>query len=180
MQRLTIITILFLISVISINCDRSKTVSELMNTFSLNKPKLNAVVSNIQKDKILDSFFFNIGAENGIPDIKTIYPQQYKMLKEVGITDASAHLGTCDYKPVHPNKENTHPETWYQYNLKHKWYYFKTNWQADHPIFLMYNECDTAETREGFYNKDENENETWGLGDNWKMFRLVKYREVKQ
>ena len=65
-----------------------------MNTFALDKPKLNAIVNNIQKDKILDSLFFNIGAENGIPDIKTNYPQQYKMLREVGITDASAHVTT--------------------------------------------------------------------------------------
>ncbi|HRH49773.1 MAG TPA: hypothetical protein PLP23_13550 [Panacibacter sp.] len=175
MQRLTIITILSLTSLISINCGRSKTVAELMVTFSLNKPKLNAIVNNIQRDKILDSLFSNIGAENGIPDIKKTYPEQYEMLREVGITDASAHAGTCEI-----DKKNRPTETLYEYNLKHKWYYFKTNWQADHPIFLMYNECDTAKTHKGFYNKDENQNETWGLGDNWIMFRLVKYIEVKQ
>ena len=175
MRRLTFVTFLFFTSLISTNCGKSKTISELMNTFALDKPKLNAIVNNIQKDKILDSLFFNIGAENGIPDIKTNYPQQYKMLREVGITDASAHAGTCEI-----DKENRPNETLYKYNLKHKWYYFKTNWQAEHPIFLMYNECDTAKTHKGFYDKDENQNETWGLGDNWIMFRLVKYIEVKQ
>jgi len=39
----------------------------------------------------------------------------------------------------------------------------------------MYNEnyYDSTENLKGFYKKDKHKNETWGLGDNWKMFRFV-------
>ena len=43
---------------------------------------------------------------------------------------------------------------------------FKTNWRKVEPIHLWYNTLDSVETVKGFYRKDENSNEVWGLGNN--------------
>ena len=183
MQRRFVTTIFLLTSLIVTNCDRSRTATQLIQTFSDNKPKLTAIVKNIQTSKVLDSLFSEIGPENGIPDIETRYWKQYEMLEEVGITDASAHKGACPQLSTSKDEQDKRfiaAANWQKAHFKNKWYYFKTNWQSDHPVFLIYNECDTAKTHKGFYEKDEYQNETWGLGDNWEMFRLIKYKDFKQ
>ncbi len=133
--------------------------AELNDTFLQNKESLNLLVKNLQDDKRLDSLFF-IGPDSGIPDIKRSHPQIFELLKHAGITDASSHKNAfCNHV---------------------QWYLFKTNWPNEYPICLMFNSCD-EETAKGFYKKDEYLNETWGLGENWKMFRFVKtITDVKQ
>jgi hypothetical protein len=87
----------------------------------------------------------------------------YEILNEVGITEASSN------KNVFPKGT--------------MWYYFKTNWPNEYPIYLIHNAhnyYDSSEFEKGFYSKDEVSNETWGLGDRWKMFRLVKEKSMKQ
>ena len=141
-----------LVSLIIAGCSRNKTPSELIDTFSQNKMTLDSLIKSLQNDKTLDSLFF-IGPDAGIPDIRQSYPKVYDMLRKVGITDASSHKNAnCKY---------------------FHWYYFKTDWPNDYPIYLIFNTCDD-ETFKGFYRKDEYLNETWGLGDNWQMFRFVK------
>lgn len=44
---------------------------------------------------------------------------------------------------------------------------FKTNWKHNVPVHLSYNTLDSIETVKGFYRKDENKNEIWGLGEHW-------------
>lgn len=143
---------LLLSSLIVVSCNRNKTPAELIDTFSENKETLHLLVKSLQNDKKLDSLFF-IGPDSGIPDIKNSYPEAYNMLRKLGIIDASSHKN-ADCK-------------------KNQWYYFKTNWPNEYPIYLVFNTCD-EETAKGFYKKDEYSNETWGLGDNWQMFRFVK------
>ena len=57
---------------------------------------------------------------------------------------------------------------------------FTTNWSNQLPIHLYYNTCDTTETVKGFYRKDQNGNEFWGLGNNWALWSERKLLEGKQ
>ncbi|HRH49941.1 MAG TPA: hypothetical protein PLP23_14390 [Panacibacter sp.] len=128
-----------------------------MDRFYGNKIYFDSLATLLQADRKLDSLFQN-GPERGIPDIEISYPKVYMLLKKLGITDASSHLQICKRCPP--------------------WYYLKTNWPSEFPIYFIYNfndsPLDSLENIKGFYKKDEYNNETWGLGDKWKMFRLVK------
>jgi hypothetical protein len=142
-----------------LSCSRNRSVAELNDTFSKNKDSLDLLVKSLQDDKKLDSLFF-IGPDSGIPDIEKTYPQIFDLIKHIGITDASSHKNSnCK---------------------KAQWYYFKTNWSNGYPIYLIYNTCDEKAVK-GIYKKDEYLNETWGLGDNWQMFRFVDtIKNIKQ
>jgi hypothetical protein len=154
--------IFFLIWLVLIGCNQDKTAPELIEIFNKNKKGLGLVITELQDDKSLDSLF-QIGPYSGLPPIKDSYPAVYDILNKAGITDASSH------KNVFPSRTN--------------WYYFKTNWPNEYPIYLIFNahnSYDSSEFKNGFYSKDEVSNETWGLGDHWKMFRLVKEKTMKQ
>ena len=140
-------------------CSNNKKPTELIETFNKNKPSLDLLINKLQKDKKLDSLF-QIEVDSGLPNIKSTYPDMYAIFNEVGITDASSH-------------RNPFPK-W------SNWYYLKTNWLNEHSIYLIFNAYDSSETTKGFYLKDQVLNETWGLGENWKMFRFVKFRPYKQ
>jgi hypothetical protein len=47
---------------------------------------------------------------------------------------------------------------------------FTTNWGNKSSIHLYYNTCDSVETVKGFYRKDKNANEIWGMGNNWTIW----------
>ena len=153
-----VISLLFLYLVVA-GCHHNKTSTELFETFSQNKTNLDLLIDNFKKNKKLDTIF-QIGPDSGLPDLKNSYPDIYEMIKKIGITDASSH-------------KNVFPKNTF-------WYYFKTNWPNEYPIYLIFNAYDSSETKKEFYLKDEVSNETWGLGDNWKMFRLVKFKTMKQ
>jgi len=154
-----IISLFLLTCIIISGCKRNKTPEQLIVTFNDNKKTLDVLINNLKRDKALDSLF-QIGPERGLPNIEVSHPDIYSMLNKTGITDASSH-------------ENAFP-------IRTRWYYFKTNWPNEHPIYLIFNDYDSSETTNGFYSKDEVLNETWGLGNSWKMFRFVKFRPYKQ
>ena len=140
-------------------CKRDLSSAELISKFTLNKIYLDSLVLYLNKDKKLDSFFHN-RLDSGLPDIKISYPVQFNLIEKTGITEISS----CPVCPRCP-----------------RWYYIKTNWPGVHPIYLIYGFRDSIENEKGFYNKDEYQNETWGMGDNWKIFRFVDtIRNIKQ
>jgi hypothetical protein len=137
-----------------------------MSRFYENKTRLDSLMHITETDKHLDSLF-RIPPDSGLPELLNTYPNISRELVELGITDASSHSNT--YRPVG------------------RWYYLKTNWSKDYPIYLIYNLIDqgwehnrnesildSSENIKGFHKIDKNHNETWGLGGKWKMFRLVK------
>lgn len=140
-------------------CTDNRKSVEIIKSFNKNKITLNAIMDKLEKDKTLNNLF-QIKPDSGLPDLKSSYPDVYALLKEAGIIDASSH------KNIFPKLNN--------------WYYFKTNWQNKYPIYLIFNRYDPTETKKGFYLEDEVSNQTWGLGDHWKMFRLVKFKSSKQ
>jgi hypothetical protein len=133
------------------SCHRPKNHEELVKMFQQHKPTLDSLIERLKSDKKLDSLF-NIDPYTGLPDIKKSYPAEFNMLNQVGITDASSHK--C--------------------NKIKSWYYLKTNWPSDYPIFLVYTPCDSLKTVTSFYEKDKYSNEWWGLGENWQMFKFLK------
>lgn len=57
---------------------------------------------------------------------------------------------------------------------------FKTDWRKAEPIHLWYNTLDSVETVKGYYLKDENNNEIWGLGNHWDLWVERKLRDAIQ
>lgn len=57
---------------------------------------------------------------------------------------------------------------------------FITNWRKENFIHLTYNSLDSISTLKGFYRKDKNSNEFWGLGENWTLWIERKLLEKKQ
>lgn len=57
---------------------------------------------------------------------------------------------------------------------------FSTNWQYPLPIHICYNLKDSIKTLKGYYEKDENSNEIFGLGDSWTLWTEKKLINAKQ
>ena len=138
---------------IILGCNHYSTSEELIKKFYEEKPHLDTIVNRLNRDKKFDSAF-HIEPYTGLPNIKNSYPHELQILKKIGIIGASAHPNTCGRWCPH-------------------WYLFTTDWPSEHPIMLIYNFDNTSESVKGFYTIDKYKNETWGLGDNWKMFRFV-------
>jgi hypothetical protein len=159
-MRQSIIVLAGILSLIFYGCNSYKTPDELKGIFYQNKSKLDSFINIVQKDKKLDSIFSHRTEEQGwtFSDIKQIYPGAYNLLINAGISEASGHR---------------------VYGAEN-WYFLKTNWPNEYPIYLTYKPWDSLQTLKGFYEKDEVSNETWGLGDRWLMFRWVKDKPYKQ
>lgn len=151
MQRF-LASMAILMSVFSAGCSAKEDPQQWKNRFHAHSPRLERLIHRFQNDAQLDSCF-HIRPDSGLPDIATSYPSVLKLLQAVGITDASSHKAAR--------------------NKWTRWYYFKTNWPSDYPIYLIYDPTETIETEKGYYKKDKYANETWGVGGNWRMFRWV-------
>jgi hypothetical protein len=142
-------------------CQSRLSPEELKAKFYRHKTDLEFVIKSIERDKKLASIFSYEWTPVGrLPTEDKAYHDIFIKLKNADIKHFS----------VHPNP----------YPKGTKWYYLETSWPNDYLIVLSYNAYDTSETTKGYYSKDEVNNETWGLGDNWYMFRWVKDRPYKQ
>ena len=155
MQRLVIF---FVVSTLFIlpGCSSERTIPELMKKFFDNKSSLDKLVLDLQNDRIVDSVCAS--PDFTLDKIKNLSPHKYHLLLDLGITEIISYQGPCK---------------------KSKNYDFKTNWAGKNPIHVNFNSCDSieAETQKGFYRKDENSNEFFGLGNCWKMWKEVKILE---
>jgi hypothetical protein len=55
-----------------------------------------------------------------------------------------------------------------------------TNWRKGYPIHIYYNSLDSVGPQKGYYQKDSNSNEAWGLGSNWMIWVERKLGEKDQ
>jgi len=149
---------LILVSIFCV-CKRNPSPAELIEKFNGNKIYLDSLAASLKQDKKFDSFF-HYRLDLGLPDIKNTYPKQFELIRKAGLIEISSNP-VCRICP--------------------RWYYIKTNWISEYPIYLIYNSRqDSMESEKGFYKIDKYLNETWGLGDNWRMFRFVDtIRDVK-
>jgi hypothetical protein len=154
--------ILFCCTFVLLSCNSNKTPEDLKARFYKNKFKLDEFVTILKTDKTIDSILSNRTAEQGwtFNDLQKEYPKVYELLNSIGITEASSHKNSS--------------------GKRNKWYFLKTNWLNEYPIYLTYDRLDSINTVKGYYNKDEVSNETWGLGDNWYMFLWIKDKPYKQ
>ena len=151
--------LVILSSLILHTCKRDSSPEELKSRFYSNKISFDSLLSIIQNNKKLDTLFHN-RVDQGLPDMQTSYPKEFGLITKIGIKEISSHGSYC--------KKNL------------RWYYIKTNWPSAHPIYFIYDDCDSEETPKDFYKQDKYLNETWGLGESWKMFRFVDtIRNVK-
>jgi hypothetical protein len=150
----------FFITTGLINCNDKESLPEkVTKKFNANKTELNNLVNELLINHEVDSLF------NGQDKYKwrtnEFPPAVSKQLVSLGILDVSQHYWPC-------------------LNKEQKLFIFKTNWIPKDSIFIVYNICDTIETKKGFYRKDKNDNEVWGLGNSWQMLKIVKYMSAKQ
>ncbi|MEO8769660.1 MAG: hypothetical protein ABI402_06235 [Ferruginibacter sp.] len=118
---------------------------------------MDLVIKRLQNDKEMDTLIQNW---EGLSRLKKSYPDIYSLLKNIGIKHISSHQSV--------------------YVRMARWYYFETNWPNEYLICLIYDQYDSSQTKKGYYSKDEVANETWGLGNNWDMFRWVKNKPYVQ
>ena len=147
-----LIVALGFICALGLSCRQNKKPEELINTFYKHESELTSIIKELQTNKNLDSIFSNV--PEGLPQIETSYPIVFRKLKSLKIKHASSH-------PSFPKGT--------------RWFYFETEWPNEYLICLIYNAYDSTQSKKGYYKKSEVSNETWGLGNNWQMFRLVKY-----
>ncbi|MGC4103795.1 hypothetical protein [Ferruginibacter sp.] len=151
--------ILLLGLILLTGCKQQQSPEKLIARFYTNKALFDKLVTTLTNNKKLDSLFYRQPetGEADLPDIKDAYPDVYELLNKLGVTVALSSPNICKICP--------------------RWYYLKTNWPGEHPIYFIYNftdySRDSAENVKGFYKIDKYKNETWGLGDNWKMFSFA-------
>ncbi len=139
------------------SCYQHETVFERMETkFKKNEPAINTLI-NMLNDPKADSSF----GEDAI----------CKKANEFNL-NISQKLNSLDLRNVCRHYGNCRP---YQKIL-----IFETAWIPQDSVSIVYNICDTIETKKGYYKKDENSNEIWGIGNSWQIIKIVKYLKQKQ
>jgi hypothetical protein len=151
-MRQSIVSIALLAIFHSVGCNTHENPQQWKQRFYGHYPHFEKLTKRLQNDARLDTCF-QIGPDSGLPNIAASYPSVLKQLQQMGITAASSH-------PCYRNKWS-------------RWYYFKTNWPSAYPIYIIYDPTEPVTTEEGYYQKDPYKNETWGLGNNWQLFRWV-------
>lgn len=68
----------------------------------------------------------------------------------------------------------------FSWGRKQRQFDFKTTWRQETPIHIYYNTLDSVTTKNGYYKKDENSNEIWGLGNHWSLWNEIKSIDAKQ
>ncbi|HMC85634.1 MAG TPA: hypothetical protein VKI61_08910 [Chitinophagaceae bacterium] len=138
-------------------CTNQKTTAQLKTDFTTRKKSFDKIVRALRNNKKWDSLLSNRDYQKG--NMKYSAPALYDSLKRLGVTEIISYLQVgCK---------------------KIRQYDFKTDWDGQYPIHFAFDSCDST-TRSGFYRIDENANEFWGLGDDWKMWREVKLLRPKQ
>jgi len=115
--------------------------------------KLKALVDSLNDSKNNSYFSEMVSLRNS----EEFSPSIAHQLKSAGIKNVAQQYGGCK-RPI---------------------YIFETYWIANDSVLVAYN-CDTVETRKGFYKKDKNSNEIWGLGNSWQVIKIVKYLDTKE
>jgi hypothetical protein len=123
--------------------------------FNANREELNRVIDSISHNVKADTLFdqkLTVGNEDFPLPIRT-------KLSTLKIQNVTRHHIPCPKRPGAV-------------------FILRTDWVENDSIFLIYNICDTVETKTGFYRRDKNLNEVWGVGENWQILKIVKYLDV--
>ena len=147
--------LLYFIILFIFSCNNKEMLSEkIFNQFESNKSKLTNLANELLVSPEVDSL---LKGEDKFKRKATEFPTTIsKQLISLGLLEVSQHYWFCNKK-------------------SQKLFVFKTNWIPKDSLFIVYNICDTIETKKGYYHKDENLNEVWGAGNSWQFLKIVKY-----
>ena len=151
--------LVFVCSIIlaTVSCHQHEPIFEKMETrFKANEAAINNLVS-ILNDSKADSNFLEGGiCKKGSEFNSNISPK----LNALDLRNVCLQYGSC--KPYG------------------KIFIFETGWISKDSVSIVHNSCDTVQTKKGYYMKDENSNEIWGLGNSWQIIKIIKYLTRKQ
>lgn len=133
-------TLCFLIFAI-LSCRNTGNVSEkVIKKFNSQKYELDNLIKDFQ-NPVIDSI---LTSDHKVTFKAKEFPLAIsKQMISLDLLDVSVHYGG------RPNK---------------KVFILKTDWNYNDSIFIVHNISDLIETKKGYYRKDENSNEIWGLG----------------
>jgi hypothetical protein len=151
MTWLRIICLSFTVSLISCK-HQDKLPETYINRFYKSKGKLEQVVEKLKKDTLLDGKFGEVFKSAAFDNITR------QKLKNLGVDEVNL----------------------FSWGGRQRQFGFKTDWRDTEPIHLCYNTLDSIETVKGFYRKDKNNNEVWGLGYPWLLWVERKLIDAKQ
>lgn len=155
--KMKLLILAFSILLTTVSCRQHETIFERMETrFKENEAALNNLVS-ILNDSTTNSFFSENKACIKAVDFNDAISQ---ILNSLDLRKVCRHYGSCK-----------------NYN---KIFIFETGWIPKDSVTIVHNICDTVQTKKGYYKKDENSNEVWGLGNSWQIIKIIKYLNHKQ
>jgi hypothetical protein len=153
-----VLTIIFCV-IFFTGCKQKKSTQDFINDFYGKKNSFDKIVSDLKNIKLRK--LITEADTSYMPVLKRSNKKLYNDVIELGVYNLIAYINPdCS---------------------KIEQYDFQMNWRSEKmDIYFDFNSCDTIETKKGYYRKDEKKNEFWGLGDGWKMWRLVEYLDYKQ
>lgn len=146
-----------LIILATFSCHQRESLFERMETrFKKNEAALNNLVS-LLNDSTVDSYFSEGVVCRKAAEFNSDISQK---LNSLDLRNVCRQYGSCK-----PNN---------------KIFIFETGWISKDSVSIVRNICDTVQTKKGYYRKDENSNEVWGLGNSWQIIKIIKYLNQKR
>ena len=142
------------------SCNTDITTSEnILNKFNSNRREFELLLFDLKNNPTIDSLY---ASDERPGRKKEEFPPSISLrLSHLGISEVYLHAG----KYAKPYGEV---------------FVFKTNWNSQNAIMVDNNPYDSLRTITGYYNKDANNNEFWGLGNSWQVYKEVKPLDAKQ
>ena len=138
-----------------------------------------ALISCRQEDKLPDTYIQRFNQSQGkLEQVVEVLKKDTLLERRFGEVFKSADFGNITRQKLEDlGIDEVHLFSW---GGRQRQFDLKTNWRDNKPIHLWYNTLDSLETVKGFYRKDENNNEFWGLGYPWALWVERKLVDAKQ
>jgi len=155
------ISLFIFVTSFAFSCKHNDAITEkVFRQFDLNKAGLNNLANELLVNPEVDSLFR--GEDNFKRKANEFPAAISKQMTALGLVDVVQHYWFCSKK-------------------SQKLFIFKTNWIPKDSIFIVYNICDTVETKKRFFIKKMRMPTKFGELDNsWQMIKIVKYKTVKR
>jgi len=151
-NTMRIISSLTILIFLICGCNQNTKEQDFSEMFYKKQGLFDTLVFDLQ-NKHLDTLIHLFNEENSLANISAIDSSVNSTIKQIGISRIiSGKLWNC----IGINE-----------------YDIQTTWNKQYPIHINYNKCDSIRTKKGYYKKDANSNEVWGLGNNWYMWKEI-------
>ncbi|GAB2823419.1 hypothetical protein [Ferruginibacter profundus] len=154
MRKISAFFILCLLTACSSSIDSP---AELISKFNTHRKEFDQLLSDLNTNPVVDSLYRGTVTRRSEELPKDIY----RRLLNLNIPIVYRHY-CCNKKPCQAI------------------FVFQTTWNTKVPFIIDNNPCDSLRTKINSYVKDKNNNEFWGLGDSWQIYKEVKAFEIDQ